>query len=215
VEGRGKLLVPKIDGLWKHEGRKRALANFGNVRKGEFYFLSTNQYVKNEKIYFARGGGVTVLQQLATGVVQERRKKLVQFRLLFHLLSIGRPMTDFSNSRELLQQLEVPECLKKHWSEGSGWQMVEIMANVVSERTMQVLSDANFLSISADEVTSVDNTSWLSLHVYACQPWKRVPILLSLQRTVDGEGVDVVREMITSSLEFHGGLSESQCRNTG
>jgi hypothetical protein len=54
-----------------------------------------------------------VLQQLATGVVQERRKKLVQFHLLFHLLNIGRPMIDFNNSRELLQQLEVPECPKK------------------------------------------------------------------------------------------------------
>ena len=61
VEGREKLLVPKIDGLWKHAGIRRALANFGNVRKGDFYFLSTNQHVKNEKIFFARGGGVTVL----------------------------------------------------------------------------------------------------------------------------------------------------------
>ena len=78
--------------------------------------------------------------------------------------------------------------------------MAKSMANVVSEKTMQVLSDANFLSISADEVTSVDNTSWLSLHVYACQSWKRVPILLSLQRMVDGGGADVVREMITSSF---------------
>jgi hypothetical protein len=64
VEGRDKLLVSKIDGLWKHAGRRRALANFGSVRKGDFYFLSTNQYVKNEKIYFARSGdrgGATVL----------------------------------------------------------------------------------------------------------------------------------------------------------
>jgi hypothetical protein len=43
-----------------------------------------------------------------------------------------------------LQQLEVPECPKKHWSEGSGWQMAESMANTVSEKTMQVLLDANF-----------------------------------------------------------------------
>jgi hypothetical protein len=34
--------------------------------------------------------------------------------------------------------------------------------------------------------------------------------LLFLQRMVDGGGADVVREMITSSLEFHGGLSERQ-----
>jgi hypothetical protein len=75
---------------------------------------------------------------------------------------------------------------------------------------MQVLFDANFLSISANKVTSVDNTSWLLLHVYACQSWKRVLILLSLQRMVDGGGTDAVREMITSFLEFHGGLSKRQ-----
>ena len=88
--------------------------------------------------------------------------------------------------------------------------MAESMANEVSEKTMQVLFDANFLSISANEVISVDNTSWLLLHIYACQSWKRVPILLSLQRMVDGGGADGIREIITSSLEFHGGLLESQ-----
>jgi hypothetical protein len=70
VKGRDKLLVPKIDGLWKHAGRRRALVNFGNVRKGDFYFLSTNQHVKNKKNYFARGGGgATVMQKIAKGVV--------------------------------------------------------------------------------------------------------------------------------------------------
>jgi hypothetical protein len=77
VKGRDKLFISKIDGLWKHARRRRALANFRNVRKGDFYFLSTNQHVKNKKIYFAKGGGATVLQQLAKEVVQERHKKLV------------------------------------------------------------------------------------------------------------------------------------------
>ena len=39
--GGGKLLAPKIDGLWKHAGRRRALTNFGSVKKGEHYFLSS------------------------------------------------------------------------------------------------------------------------------------------------------------------------------
>jgi hypothetical protein len=88
--------------------------------------------------------------------------------------------------------------------------MAESMAKVVSKKTMHVISDANFLSISADEVTSVDNTSWLSLHIYACQSWKRVLMLLSLHRMVDGGRADVVREMIMSSLVVHGDLSERQ-----
>lgn len=54
------------------------------------------------------------MQQIAKGMMQERRKKLVQFRLLHHHLSMECPMTDFSKSMELFQQLEVLECPKKY-----------------------------------------------------------------------------------------------------
>ena len=40
VEGREKLLVPKLDSLWKHAGRRKALVDFGKVKKGDHYFLS-------------------------------------------------------------------------------------------------------------------------------------------------------------------------------
>jgi hypothetical protein len=32
IEGLKKLLVPKIDSLWKHAGRKKALANMDHVK---------------------------------------------------------------------------------------------------------------------------------------------------------------------------------------
>jgi hypothetical protein len=37
----------------------------------------------------------------------------------------------------------------------------------------------NFISISCDEVTSVDNQSWLSLHAYIMKEWSQIPISLS------------------------------------
>jgi hypothetical protein len=37
VEGREKLLAPKIDLLWKHVGRRRALTSIGTVKKGDHY----------------------------------------------------------------------------------------------------------------------------------------------------------------------------------
>jgi hypothetical protein len=82
VEGREKLLAPKINGLWKHAGRRRALANFGGVKKGEHYFLGTNQHVQNERRYFAQVGD-TIAVQVAQGAVKEKKWKLVQFYLLF------------------------------------------------------------------------------------------------------------------------------------
>jgi hypothetical protein len=82
VEGREKLLVPKIDGLWKYAEHRRALITFGSVKKGEHYFLATNQHVKNERRYFARVGDPIALQ-VARGAVKERKRKLIQFRLVF------------------------------------------------------------------------------------------------------------------------------------
>ena len=207
VEGREKLLIPKIDSLWKHAGRRRALVNVEKVKKGNFYFLSTNVHVKNERIYFSRGGD-TVLQQVAQGVVQERKRKEVQFRLLFHVFSLGRPMTDFAASKVLFQQLNVPNFPLKHWNEASRWNMASSMATVISERTKTLIKEARFLAISADEVTTVDNQSWLSLHIYVCRAWKRVPILLCLQRLLDGQRADLVKETIVSALDLHGGVTE-------
>jgi hypothetical protein len=36
-----------------------------------------------------------MVQQVVVGVVVERKKKLVQFALIFHFLSQGRPMIEY------------------------------------------------------------------------------------------------------------------------
>jgi hypothetical protein len=48
VEGREKLLVPKIDSLMKHAGRRRAAVDMEKMKHGECYYLGKNQHVKNE-----------------------------------------------------------------------------------------------------------------------------------------------------------------------
>jgi hypothetical protein len=45
VEGPEKLLAPKIDSLWKHAGRRKVLTSVDSVKKGDYYFMTTNQYV--------------------------------------------------------------------------------------------------------------------------------------------------------------------------
>jgi hypothetical protein len=50
-------MVSKIDSLKKHARRHKAVNGLGQVRQGDICFLSTNQYVKNEKVYFAEEGG--------------------------------------------------------------------------------------------------------------------------------------------------------------
>lgn len=63
IMGREKLLVPKIDSLWKHVGKRKALANMGHVKQGDYYFLTKNQHAGNKHVYFARqgNGGDTII----------------------------------------------------------------------------------------------------------------------------------------------------------
>ena len=45
VEGKDKLLVSKLDSLYKHCGRHKAKTSFGKVVVGKHYFLSNNVHV--------------------------------------------------------------------------------------------------------------------------------------------------------------------------
>jgi hypothetical protein len=57
--------------------------------------MGQNQHIKNEQIYYARAGK-SILDKVVAGFIQERKKKMVQFRTMFHLLKLGRPMRDYS-----------------------------------------------------------------------------------------------------------------------
>jgi hypothetical protein len=208
VEGREKLLAPKLDGLWKHAGRRKALMNFGGVKKGDHFFLATNQHVRNERRYFARVGD-SIAVQVAAGFVKERKRKLVQFRLLFWILSQGRPMFDYEACRDLFQQKQVPDCPKKHWSTVAGWDMADSMGAVLANHTKKIISQARYFAISADEVTTVDHESWLSVHIYLCIGFSRVSVLLGLFCLVQGNGASALKEAIITCISCHGGLSEN------
>ena len=41
-------------------------------------------------------------------------------------------------------------------------------------RLRSVVQSARIVSISCDEVTTVNNTSWIGIHVYTMEGWKRV-----------------------------------------
>jgi hypothetical protein len=65
-----------------------------------------------------------------------------------------------------------------------------------------------FILVSYDEVTSFNNQNWLSLHVYLVKDWKRVLVLLNLQR-VDGMTFDKLIITIVKKFARIIGLSES------
>jgi hypothetical protein len=61
------------------------------VKMGDHYFLTTNFHVANEELHFPKGSK-TMLQQITHGAIQvDKKKKIVQFDLIFHLLNYGWP----------------------------------------------------------------------------------------------------------------------------
>jgi hypothetical protein len=54
IEGIDKLLVPKLDFLWKHDGCHKPVA-MPRVKMGDHYFLKMNFRVANDKLHFSKG----------------------------------------------------------------------------------------------------------------------------------------------------------------
>ncbi len=75
------------------------------------------------------------------------------------------------------------------------------------------MQKSHFISMSCDEFTTIDNQSWLSIHVYVVKEWKKVSIMLNLQRVVDGATFDNLTSLIVKSLMEFGGLSETNLAN--
>jgi hypothetical protein len=101
----------------------------------------------------------------------------------------------------------------KHWTEGSGWEMTESLFNIVQARTKKVVSTALYFSITCDEVTTLDNQSWISIHVYTIQDWVKVPMLLYLQCVTESGDADNITKMILAALTNEGGLTPHQIRD--
>jgi hypothetical protein len=111
----------------------------------------------------------------------------------------------------LYNALNVPHQPRKHWSEPAGWEIANALAHVISEKMKETLVKANYVAISCDEVTTVDNQQWLCIHAYTCSSAKtRDSHLLFLGRVTEGGNANNLKEMILFALRYHGGLDGDQ-----
>lgn len=149
-----------------------------------------------------------MLQQMAKGMIAERKRKVVQFSSILWLLMQGCLLNQFKNLQELLELLFVPDFPTKHWNIPIAWEMADHLAKALTDHTKQVISKAWFFSLSADEVSTVDSQSWLSIHLHICVGFKQVPILLSLSQLVEGNEIEDIRECIDGMVSHHTSLFE-------
>jgi hypothetical protein len=169
------------------------------VLKDDFYIDKNCAHVRNEKLVAALCCD-TMHKQAAEGTNVTRKKKLVQFATMLQILSVGRPISDYSSFEKLFNTLKVPELPRGHWSDLSGYEILDSLSAIVLDKTREFLQGASFISLSADEVTTIDTQQWLSVYAYIVKGWERLPILVSLQKCSRGCAADTVKEMIISSV---------------
>jgi hypothetical protein len=56
------------------------------------------------------------------------------------------------------------------------------MNDLLLQSTHNVVNVIDFLFMSADEMTTIDNASWIFLHIYVVQSWKRIPLLVCVEK---------------------------------
>jgi hypothetical protein len=62
--------------------------------------------------------------------------------------------------------------------------MVKCLHKQVIKKMKKVVASLKYLALSCDEVTTIDNQSWISIHYDVIQDWCHLPILIFL-RTSD------------------------------
>ena len=211
IRGKSVVLAAKSDNLWKHQGRKIAKSLGHGVAVGEKYMDYNSTHNQNERL-FAAIPTDTIQAQVAESTVRDRKKKWIQFVTLLHLLIRGRPITDYEQMYVLYETLKLKNNPHHHWSDCSGWEMAEAIERVVLKKTKEVMQGATFFSLSCDEVTSVDCQSWISVHGYIVRDWKRIHVLLTLERVVEGGIADNLTAVIVNVARAYGGLTEQKIR---
>ena len=73
-----------------------------------------------------------------------------------------------------------------------------------------VVQFARIISINADEVTDVDNTYWVEVHMYVVQSWEIMLHLLHLSYISKSSTFDHLMNVIIYALLYEGGLSCEQ-----
>ncbi|GLC70953.1 hypothetical protein PLESTF_001054400 [Pleodorina starrii] len=153
-----------------------------------------------------------VLEQLhAPGRSKAERARLQQLIYLFHLLTRGRPMLDYTESEKLFDVLGVPHFDRSHWSDTAGWQLAEAMDAVLSDKMKALVQGTRFVAISMDECVGIDKKSRLSLHVYVMDAgWNRAPLFIDLAHLRGTPDADSITQLVLDTLSVKAGLGEEE-----
>jgi len=130
----------KLDTVQKHAGKVYEKKIVNGKEKSIFRWKSLEEcrhsqcveeykkYLINKKKLEASGG--TIISQFEKTMERSLLSKTIQLSIVFHILSKGRPMTDYPDQMKFLSFLHVPNFPSSHWSVTSGWEWARYLAQV-------------------------------------------------------------------------------------
>jgi hypothetical protein len=130
----------------------------------------------------------------------ELERKIFQSATLFQILEASCPIENYEKKKSLYSFLGVPKNTKLHWFDSSNWVMVEFMYAQMINKILGIVSAFKYVVLTCDEVNIVDIGSWISIHAYVMQKWVRLPMMIFLQKIVDGAKVDNLTIVIMEAL---------------
>jgi hypothetical protein len=118
-------------------------------------------------------------------------------------------MLEYELLRELFLLLKVKNTPLKHWLDSNDWQIAEAMHDVVLFKTSSMILKANFVVVSADEMTAIDAQQWINIHGYVMQNWKCVFVLLTFEKVEVGATSNNIKGVILDAMGRYKGITNS------
>ncbi len=120
INGRKRLLVAKLDFLYKHVDWKKAKTNTLEMVEGTIYNYP-NLCIKKMKHCVLYVFIMVWFINWALGEIGENFKK-VQFVILFYLLKEGHPMMNYESLKDFFCFIKIKNVSRKHWFGNLGWE---------------------------------------------------------------------------------------------
>ena len=82
-------------------------------------------------------------------------------------------MREYLARFELYKFLDVLDLPTLHWCSRTAWIMAAHIYEFVKKRQSVMIHTSNFISVSVDESSTIDNTSVIVIHAYVLSDWGR------------------------------------------
>jgi hypothetical protein len=84
--------------------------------------------------------------------------------------------------------------------------MVKCIHKQIIKKVKKIITSPKYLASSCDEVTTIDNQSWISIHSSIVHNWCHILVFISLEQVIEEGGADSLTKVIMGVLKEHGGL---------